>query len=1004
MAVAALKNALKSRTRKRTSTSRRCQFESLERRELFAGDLIASAVLDSPPPEYDGPALFASAVNQVEVNELYRDQTAAGVASIDATTDLAFPGNGLARAAVAKDVIPGYEAIHRPEFANDGVSGNSSSWISDSAESWLKIDLGQTVMIDTVTFGRDRLGGYDDRDPGQFSIDVALADSYRDGDDNNDTAEYTRVFTSETAGFDGSINGAESLHARFAPVAARFVKLTVDNPGTAVDELQVFGSPLSASRGACFAPCPRVTIDPEVRHVVEDDNNERTAANFLIKVGPHTSPVSLRARTIDVGATFADNDYVPVDKIFHLAPSSVSATIPITVWIVGDSRPELNEALALIVQKVKASGFTPPIEARASITIENDDLPDLEFSDAQIVEGDKGTSLVAVTVTPSEPAAFPTSVRYRTSDGSAQANSDYEPILRATLMWAPFDTSPRTITVHVHGDPDQELDEHFFVEFFDAEGVRVPRGQARVTLSNDDSPPTIRFENPIVVEPAFGVSQATATVALSHRPLNDVVVHYRTLDGTARRADADYEPVPDGILTWSAADDKLSRQIKVNIKADDQDEADERFLVEFFGESGARLVNPSFDVLVKDAVSPFRMEDQTLTINGTSANDFGEVNTNGNGRHYVTLESQGLSKSFEFVVGNGPGQVGDLLFRGDAGDDRFVNKSGVPITIEGGDGNDSLSGGWANDRIHAGPGNDTVHGGSGNDLITGGEGDDLLEGDSGFDTMFGDGGHDRMSGGSEDDVMYGGDGADWITGQAGDDRVWAGNGNDVVYGDVGNDALYGENGIDSLFGQAGNDHLAGGSGNDSLYGGNDNDRMFGEYGDDIAEGGNGNDFMKGGEGNDRLEGQAGYDTMFGEDGNDWMYGGSEDDVMYGGNGADWITGQAGDDRVWAGNGNDIVYGDVGNDALYGENGVDSLFGQAGNDHLAGGAGNDSLYGGNDNDRLLGEDGNDFLDGGHGVNNIWGGAGFDQFRVIYRHWQDNILHDHDWISGEPVFWV
>jgi hypothetical protein len=160
----------------------------------------------------------------------------------DTTNDLAFQGNGFASPAVAKDDIQWYDAIHRPEFANDGSYGNGASWISDSLNSWLKVDLGRTVLIDHITIGRDRLGGYDDRDPGQFTIAVATADNvYANGDGGNDGAEYTQVFNSASFGFSGVIDGPQTIEARFTPVLARFIKLSVENVGTDIDEIEVGG-------------------------------------------------------------------------------------------------------------------------------------------------------------------------------------------------------------------------------------------------------------------------------------------------------------------------------------------------------------------------------------------------------------------------------------------------------------------------------------------------------------------------------------------------------------------------------------------------------------------------------------------------------------------------------------------------------------------------------------------------------------------------------------------
>lgn len=171
----------------------------------------------------------------------------------DTTGDLAYSGNGFAQSAVAKETLsdtqPAFAPIHEAAYANDGSYGNASSWIdsfyqvNDGISTWLKIDLGRTASIDQLTFGRDRLGGYDDRDPGQFTIEVALSDNiYANGNDNNDAIEYTQIVDSSLLGFSGVINGPETIQASFDPVLARYVKLTFSHDYAAIDEVQIFGS------------------------------------------------------------------------------------------------------------------------------------------------------------------------------------------------------------------------------------------------------------------------------------------------------------------------------------------------------------------------------------------------------------------------------------------------------------------------------------------------------------------------------------------------------------------------------------------------------------------------------------------------------------------------------------------------------------------------------------------------------------------------------------------
>ena len=155
--------------------------------------------------------------------------------------DLIFQGNGSARPAVAKDTIPGYGEIHRAANVNDGLYGPGASWISNSEDSWIKIDLGKVTAINTVAFGRDRLGKFNDRDPGQFVVAVALSDDiYADGNSNNDNLEYTQVYNSEQAGFNGVVSGPETVTAQFGSLVTRFIKITFENEGTAIDEVEVF--------------------------------------------------------------------------------------------------------------------------------------------------------------------------------------------------------------------------------------------------------------------------------------------------------------------------------------------------------------------------------------------------------------------------------------------------------------------------------------------------------------------------------------------------------------------------------------------------------------------------------------------------------------------------------------------------------------------------------------------------------------------------------------------
>jgi hypothetical protein len=237
-------------------------------------------------------------------------------AEFDQSDDLTFPGNGSARPAVAKDTVPGYTKIHDAAYVNDGLYGPGASWISNSPYSWIKVDLGAVKTINTVTFGRDRLGNLNDGDPGQFVIAVALQDDiYADGNSSRDYMEYTEVYNSREAGFDGVVTGPETVEATFDPVKARFIKITFENAGTAVDEIEVFMMQPSELAS-------RATRRPRATLVVVHPSSTAVPTNTLIA---SKTPTRFPTRTPVPTITLIPTTLVPTSTI---PPEPTSTTRP----------------------------------------------------------------------------------------------------------------------------------------------------------------------------------------------------------------------------------------------------------------------------------------------------------------------------------------------------------------------------------------------------------------------------------------------------------------------------------------------------------------------------------------------------------------------------------------------------------------------------------------------------------------------------------------------------
>ena len=157
---------------------------------------------------------------------------------LDPSRDLANSGNGEAQPAVSKDARSNPDGVHRAAHVNDGRGG--ASWVSNSADSWIKIDLGKVTTINTVSLQKGSAGSYTENHPGQFVIAVAVSDVYADGDSSEDYVEYAQVFRSEGMGFSGTLSEEETIKTQFSPVQARFVKITFERAGAAIEEIGVF--------------------------------------------------------------------------------------------------------------------------------------------------------------------------------------------------------------------------------------------------------------------------------------------------------------------------------------------------------------------------------------------------------------------------------------------------------------------------------------------------------------------------------------------------------------------------------------------------------------------------------------------------------------------------------------------------------------------------------------------------------------------------------------------
>jgi hypothetical protein len=190
-----------------------------------AGSAAMPPLPEPPPPPRIGPdgSIFAEAGGTPH--------------AVPRWDEAGFPNLALApdaKAAASSVYAQGRLPIHQIAHLNDGVAGNSNSWISAGEPSWAEIDLGRVYCVAAVALGNDESGRYRDRAAATFAI---LASTEYDRDS---AAPVWHVIERRT----GGPALLERTVFRFEPIQARWIRVAVDathGGEVRIDEIEVYG-------------------------------------------------------------------------------------------------------------------------------------------------------------------------------------------------------------------------------------------------------------------------------------------------------------------------------------------------------------------------------------------------------------------------------------------------------------------------------------------------------------------------------------------------------------------------------------------------------------------------------------------------------------------------------------------------------------------------------------------------------------------------------------------
>ena len=226
-------------------------------------------------------------------------------------------------------------------------------------------------------------------------------------------------------------------------------------------------------------PAPTISVDSPT--VGETDGT----ATFAISLDTAAAvDVSVDYTTTDVEASDG-LDYTGVTGTATVLAGDTSTTVDVT--ILDDFTYEGDETFTLDLSN-EVNGTIGGATGTASVT-DDEAAPAVSIADASTSEGNSGTKKLNFSVSLDVVSAFDVSVDYATTDGTANAGSDYVAATGTVTILA-GDTLGQ-VQVTINGDTARESDEDLTVDLGSVVGTgSIGTGTATGTITNDDKQPS----------------------------------------------------------------------------------------------------------------------------------------------------------------------------------------------------------------------------------------------------------------------------------------------------------------------------------------------------------------------------------------------------------------------------------------------------------------------------------------------------------------------------------
>lgn len=240
--------------------------------------------------------------------------------------------------AFAKDVLPGYPA-HTIPHLNDGIFGNSNSWIGNSSPTFAGVALGGPQTIESIAWGRSNTADFSDRAAGTYTVQYTTVPNPDASTPDNSWMSF------ESITYAGTAQDALRHLYTFDPIEnVTGVRIIVSagglGGGIAIDEIEVIGPAIPDLVFDAKLTATQVLPDPAKLSFNEATRFDNP--NFFLELkNDDTQSLALD------GMILRSSDPLRPDYVFPVSSIAADGFVVITATELGYT-PDDEEVLSLI--------------------------------------------------------------------------------------------------------------------------------------------------------------------------------------------------------------------------------------------------------------------------------------------------------------------------------------------------------------------------------------------------------------------------------------------------------------------------------------------------------------------------------------------------------------------------------------------------------------------------------------------------------------------------------